>query len=406
MSDELKLAKARQRLKNLMVRENAKAPNLEPGAFEGPLEITKTEQSEEIITERELYKLLSGIIKDTEQVMNIMEDTSIVNDETTPLLVENFNEMVKDLKKTYKGSVSFPLLKGFIKRYSARLLKQINYETSSGKQVVKNESDYRNLMYEIDNLKKLFGDSKIVFTKVINPDPNVRALISDFYNKPAFFFSKTDKIEQFQNLFIDNVLKIDKSVNPKQTRLINSFVDRNPTEIKKLYADLMEGKTENPILESNIYESSADMISGLDQRDIDRLDLVKAFTDKEVRPKIKGIPKTRADELLSLLRTILTENLVNNKPGDIELIISDFDKGIKNPLNKMIGRLEKKDDTIQLAPLIDTTLPLVTKWRNDKINYLLTQPEYRNNPELIRPKVEELSKQMFGYGVGSKKKRY
>lgn len=404
MSDELKLARARQRLKNLNMKEMAKLPELEPTEYKGPIEITKSEQSEELLTKTELNRLLFSIIKDPEQVENIMNDINIVNDESAPLLVENFSELVKDLRNTYKSGVAFPQLKGFLKRYSAKLLKEINYESSSGK-TIKNESDYRSLIYEIDNIKKLFKNSKLMFTNPLKDvDNSNRILVSDFINKPLIFFNKTDRIEQFQNLFIDNILKINGTINAKESRLLNNFVDRNPLEINKLYSNILEGRTDINILENKTYESGEDMFTGLTQEDIDKLDIIKPFTEKEVRPKIKNISKTKADELLNLLKVILTENLVNNKPGDIDLIIDSFEKGIKNPLNKIISRLDKKDETIQLSQIVDATLPLVTQWRNDKLNYLLTQQTYRNDPSLIRPEIERMSKEMFGYGL--KKKRY
>lgn len=391
MSNELKLARARQRLKNINMRERAKLPELEPSEYRGPIEVSKSTQSEEILSKNELSKLLNSIIRDSEQVDNIMNDMSIVNDESAPLLVENFDEIVKGLKKTYKSGVAFPQLKGFIKRYSEKLLKQVTPDQNITYQTGPSEANmesYRKAVEEVNNLRSLIARGDLLTRGFVNEQ--AKKLLDKLVESNAELLANKQEIQRLQQLISNGVLIPSAVVNQREQRLLDDFSNRDAEQIASL-------------VESTI-ESGSDIPIEITDRELQKIALYKDYTINEVKPNIKSITTEQRDEMTNRLKTILTETLGPNMAPSIQTIINEFKRGQKGPIKRLTTDLMLNRPT-KLADIIADSAPLVTKWRNDKIAELLRDPEYQRNPQNIKPDVERMSKEMFGYGIGSKKKR-
>lgn len=389
MSEELKRAQARQRLKKVMEREQAKLPTVEPGASDQVFEVVKTTKSEELLSKEELRRLLFTIIKDSEQVDNIMNDMDIVNDESAPLLVENFKKMVAELKSTYKSGVAFPQLKGFISRYSKKLLKQVTPEQNITYQTGATEGHleaYRRAIEEVNNLRSLIANGELLTRGQVNEQ--ARTLLNRLAESNQNVLANEREVQRLQQLIVDGVLVPSSVVNQREQRLLDDFSNRRAEQI----ADIVQS--------SNV--SSADAPIELTDREIARLAQLRPYTEKDVKPKITNLSQADKEKLTSNLRIILKETLGTDRPTEIDDILVKFSRGLRNPINKLTTEL-LADKPITLKALVSDTAPLVTEWRNNKLNELMKDPYYRANPDKIKPKIEEDSKFMFGYGLKKKK---
>lgn len=383
MSEELKRAQARQRLKRVMDREQAKLPNIEPGASNQAFEVIQTTKSEELLSKEELRRLLFTIIKDSEQVDNIMDDMNIVNDESAPLLVENFKEMVADLKKTYKSGVAFPQLKGFIKRYADKLLKQVTPD--------QNITYQTGAIEEVNNLRSLIARGELLTRGQVNEQ--TRELIARLASRNNDLLANKKEVERLQKLIADGVLVPSSVVNQREQRLLEEFSQSNSEQISNIVREAVRlGAISTDISEP----------IELTDRDLRRLAELKPYTEKDVKPIINRLSRDDKAILSINLQNILTYTLGPNRSDVINEILDSFNKGLANPIKTLSKKLQD-DVPVTLGEMINPTVPLVTEWRNRKINELMKDPYYKTKPEEIKPMVEEMSKQMFGYGIKKKK---
>lgn len=383
MSEELKRAQARQRLKRVIEREQAKLPNIEPGASNQAFEIVQTTKSEELLSKEELRRLLFTIIKDSEQVDNIMNDMNIVTDESAPLLVENFKKMVADLKSTYKSGVAFPQLKGFIKRYADKLLKQVTPD--------QNITYQTGAVEEVNNLRSLIARGELLTRGQVNEQ--TRELISRLASRNNDLLANKREVERLQKLIADGVLVPSSVVNQREQRLLEEFSQSNSEQISNIVREAVKlGAISTDISEP----------VELTDRDLRRLNELKPYTEKDVKPIIKKLSRDDKAILSINLNNILTNTLGPNRSDIINEILDSFNKGLSNPIKTLSKKLQD-DAPVTLGEMINPTAPLVTEWRNRKMNELMKDPQYQRNPQNIKPMIEEMSKQMFGYGIKKKK---
>lgn len=383
MSEELKRAQARQRLKRVMEREQAKLPNIEPGASNQPFEVVQTTKSEELLSKEELRRLLFTIIKDSEQVDNIMDDMNIVTDESAPLLVENFKKMVADLKSTYKSGVAFPQLKGFIKRYADKLLKQVTPD--------QNITYQTGAVEEVNNLRSLIARGELLTKGQVNEQ--TRELINRLASRNNDLLANKREVERLQKLIADGVLVPSSVVNQREQRLLEEFSQSNSEQISNIVREAVKlGAISTDISEP----------IELTDRDLRRLAELKPYIEKDVKPIINRLSRDDKAILSINLNNILTDTLGPNRSDVINEILDSFNKGLSNPIRTLSKKLQD-DVPVTLGEMINPTVPLVTEWRNRKINELMKDPYYKTKPEDIKPMVERMSKQMFGYGIKKKK---
>ena len=380
---ELQRARAFQRLKQINQEAKKQLPQLESGAPEEALTVGLRVTKNEIETATEnMFNNLSAIIKDFNVVTDIMNDNSIINDDTVVLINENWNKILADLKKTFKGNLNVENFKGYLKRTGQKLVKQLQEPTPLGP--VAPPPDYLRINNELDTLKQLLLEGRLIPLDIV--DTMNRGLLERFAQSEQNVINKESEIRRIQDLITSGQLIPSDEVSRREEAIINTFLDRKPEDIVK---------TEE-LIEQEIETSAQGK------------PLVRYYSST-VKPKLSKKEAKRNKQLTDII-TKLKDLVLNEsnaqKKNEMEAIIETLKEREKEDMNILLSNL--KDENYQftdLSSVIDVTAPVVAEFRNQKVKELIKNPEYQDNQDKLKKEIAQLSKATFGYGLKKKTKK-